>query len=167
MSIEPLIDPLKFKGEFSFHYIEDENGRAPPSYKELVCYIPLETSIDPDTSNIRFHGKQSQFKPACMNVKLNHHNFGILFSVECQNTEMKNKVIWRRAVTRDWLHKHFNTKPIAPITLDGDAPEVPNALPSTATLTMEKDKIDWKATTFELHMSFDAYKQFISRYQYH
>lgn len=167
-------DPVRFKGELSYQYIEEDSGRAPACYHDKVCYIPLASELcdDDDASvAIRMHGKQSVYQSECLNLRLNGHNYGMLFCVRAQNEAMKNKVIWRRSVSRATLKELMledNTSVIdgKTIHLQGDAPEVPNCIPSTVILRLKQTcRLYWTVESVELRQSLEAYNQFICRYQ--
>lgn len=170
-------DPIHFKGELSYQYLEDESGRVPPCYSDKINYIPLETGFDDaNSTTVWLHGRQSPYKAECLDLKLNHHNYGMLFCIRCQNKNdaVFNKIIWRRVVNKQFLHDHFKAQEhhhqsdalLQTIELEGDATEVPNCLPSTVILTLKKkNKHDWKIDRVDYRISLDGYNQFIKRYQ--
>jgi hypothetical protein len=161
-------DPLKFKGEFSFHYIEDDNARVPPCYEGITTYIPLIPSIETDvdgTTVLLLSGRQSPFKPKCMDLRLNHHNYGMWFAVNClhHDERFKDKVLWRRAVEKTFAQQL--TAHETSLTLLGDAPEVANSHVSVCTLNVVKQKhCGLHIVSVELRMKLDTYDQFIRRY---
>lgn len=161
-------DPLKFKGEFSFHYIEDDNGRSPPCYEGVTTYIPLlaSTEIDEDgTTVLLLSGIQSLFKPKCMDLRLNHHSYGMWFSVSClhHDERFKDKVLWRRAVDKTYAQTLSTFDNV--IILEGDAPEVANCNASKLTLNLCKKKHSGlHIVSVELRMKLETYDQFIRRY---
>lgn len=170
-------DPLKFRGEFSFHYMEDDNARYPPCYEGIATYIPLMPSIEEidGVSMIKLSGKQSQFKPKCMNLRVNHHNYGMWFSVNCvhHDERFKDKVLWRRAVDKHFTHalndgrlKGTSELPEnGVLKLHGDAPEVANSNESELTVRLVEQKHrNLHIDSVELLMRFDTYDQFIRRY---
>ena len=157
-------DPLKFKCDFAYHYMEDENGFIPKPSEGLVSYIPLEVIVEDNL--IKFFGKPSIYKISCYDIKLNHHNYGMFFSIICRNVNetFKGKIPWRRAITKHFLHKFFSETDKGEMTLEGDCPDVPNSLVSIAKLKLRKEKHDYKVESVSFEMTLEAYDQFIKQY---
>ena len=158
-------DPSKFKGEFTFHYIEDENGDQPKRYEGFRTVIPLECLVEEGT--VKLFGEISPYKIKCYDLKYNNHNYGMYFAVKCRNKDenFSNKVLWRRAVDKNFLHEFFrDLSEDTTMNLEGDIPEVPNCPASTIKINLVKDRRDYHTVDVSLEMSLDIYDLFISRY---
>lgn len=157
-------NPEKFKSEFSYHYIEDENGQTPKCYEGMISYIPLECKVEDGI--IRLFGKQSIYKTKCFNLKFNNHNYGMLFELTCYNKHenFKNKTLWRRSVDKKFLHQKSSDNELLVLNLEGDAPEVPNCPVSIAKINLIKERNDFHAVEISIEFTLDTYDLFISRY---
>ena len=165
-------DPSKFKGDFSYYYIEDENGEIPKCYEGTISHIPLECIVE--NNIIKLFGKTSIYKSKCFDLKLNNHNYGMWFCVSSTNNNenIKNKILWRRAVDKSFLHNLFtpikdprDTKDsLLEINLHGDAPDVPNCPSSILTLNLKKEKRDFHVISVSLEISLSTYDLFILRF---
>ena len=158
-------DPAKLKSEFCFHYIEDDNGHIPKCYEGVITYIPLECIVEDGI--IKLFGKHSIYKTKCFDLKLNNHNYGIAFSVNCLNKheDFKNKKLWRRTVDKEFLHKFFqNTDSnLAYLELEGDTPDVPNCPVFNVKLDILKNRRDYHVVNISTEIPLDIYALFISR----
>ena len=159
-------DPSKFKSEFSYYYIEDENGEIPKCYEGIISHIPLECIVEDNT--VKLFGKVSSFKSKCFDLKVNNHNYGMIFLISCHNinSNVKDKLIWRRAIDKTLLHNLFeDTKDeVVNILFEGDAPEVPNCPISIATVKVIKNRRDYHVSYIEIEISLEVYDLFIQRY---
>jgi hypothetical protein len=159
-------DPCKFKGEFYYHYIEDENGEIPKSYEGLTSHIPLETVVEDEM--VKLFGKTSNYKSKCFDLKINNHNYGMWFCISCNNLNenVKNKILWRRSTNKEFLHSLFTNHESKELTLklEGDAPEVANCPPSTLTLQLVKERRDFHVVSVSLELPLSLYDLFVSRY---
>ena len=162
-------DPSKFKGDFSYYYIEDENGEIPKCYEGTISHIPLECIVEDNI--VKLHGRTSVYKTKCFDLKINNHNYGMMFLVSCNNinTNVKDKIIWRRAIDKNLLHNLFdkndNSKDMeVNILLEGDAPEVPNCPISIAIIKLVKDRRDYHIINVLIEITLDVYDLFIQRY---
>ena len=161
-------DPSKFKGDFSYYYIEDENGEIPKCYEGIISHIPLECVVE--NNIIKLFGKTSIYKSKCFNLRLNNHNYGMWFSISSTNNDenIKNKILWRRAVDKNFLHHLFSKEDtkdsLLVISLHGDAPDVPNCPYSILTLNLHKEKRDFHVISASFEMSLSTYDLFISRF---
>ena len=160
-------DPSKFKSEFSYYYIEDENGEIPKCYEGIISHIPLECIVENNT--IKLFGKLSPFKCKCFDLKINNHNYGMIFLITCNNTNenIKDKAIWRRSIDRVLLHDLFNDVKENEINvlLEGDAPEIANCPVSIATVKIVKNKRDYHINYISIEISLEMYDLFIQRYE--
>lgn len=160
------VDAQKFRGELSYFYIEDENGCVPKAYEQTHGSITLATSVV--DGNVVLDGVMSPYKPQCFNLRLSNHSYGMLFQVDCNNTNdlVKDKIVWRRAINREYVRKFFQSGLTNEMELHlvGDAPEVAHAPPVTATLTIVKLRHDFHLSRFRLVIPLAAYDVFIERY---
>lgn len=157
-------DPSKFKGDFSYYYIEDENGEIPKCYEGTISHIPLDCIVE--HNSVKLFGKTSIYKSKCFDLKLNNHNYGMWFCISSvnNNENIKNKILWRRAVDKNFLHNIFSSMNDYIITLQGDAPDVPNCPSSTLTLNLQKEKRDFHVISVCIEISLSTYDLFISRF---
>lgn len=172
------VDPRQFKGELTFHYIEDSNGHQPRSSEGLVGHIALLSVVENGALVLR--GRTSPYKSSCFDVRLNNHNQGMLFTVTCKNRNdlVEGEDLWRRAVDSRSLHSFFtpafpffaSTGSAKPedeviIQIKGDAPDVAYCPPSTMTVKTCKRKHDYHISEVELIISLETYALFIQRFQ--
>lgn len=167
------VNAQKFKGELTFHYVEDANGHQPKSSEGLVGHIALQSVVENGALILR--GRTSPYKSACFDLRLNNHNYGMLFTVTCKNRNdlVADEQLWRSAVDSQCLHsffyvqptsnKHKNEKEVI-LELQGDAPDVACCPYSTLTIKTSKRKHDYHITEVELVATLEAYDLFIKRF---
>ena len=159
-----MLNPESFRCGMFFHYIEDETGHAPKRYEDMEHYIPLEVEVEGD--KLIIHGKPSLYKAACFDIKLNNHNYGMLFYILSQNKDdkYKNKKLWRRAVDRKFLQAFFH-EPQETLSLEGDSPEIPNSPIATVDFSLEKrSRNDYHCTKVYMEMPLTHFDLFVKRY---
>ncbi len=160
------MEAKKFLAHATLHYVEDSNAQVPKPCEHLILHIPLESRVENET--LILQGKRSPFKAACCNIPLNNHNYGMYFDVTCCNRDerYKDKVLWRRFVDRAFLRDIFiqaqeETKCIA---LQGDAPEIANASPTTMELTCKRAKHNYHVDEIKMVLDLDVFQKFVERY---
>lgn len=154
--------PNKFRSDFSFHYIEDENGKTPNCFEGIETIIPLECVVTNGT--MKLFGKQSIYKTRCYNLKFNNHNYGMYFEIVCQNKDYLGKVLWRRSLTREYLSNILSNSNLNFITLEGDSPDVANANPFGVKIEIIRERSDIYAVNITAELDLETYNMFISRY---
>lgn len=160
------VDAHKFRAELTYFYLEDENGCAPRAYEHTHGCVPLAASVQDGV--LILDGVVSPYKPQAFDLRFSNHSYGMLFQVNCHNQceHVKEKIVWRRAVNREFMRTFFQTRLANEMVmhLQGDAPEVARCPATEAVLTVSKKGHDFHLHHFRLAIPLAVYDLFIERY---